>query len=180
MNIYEHFFYKENDWKNLDFCLRKRMSELVELRNHLILDSYISEYESKYVIPNMQTSNPEGVYDYPSADYVYGCQLREAMTLLKVMYYKSCCFARYLNRLKEDEVMAPAINTKIREHIKHNPSATYEEIIKLDESLDIATEIERMIEVGEIVSKPKDKKINSDKVNLVWIDYPKERWKIMA
>ena len=82
MNIYEHFFHKENDWKDLDFFLRKRMSELVELRNHLILDSYISEYESKYVIPNMQTSNPEGVYDYPSADYVYGCQLREAMTYI--------------------------------------------------------------------------------------------------
>ena len=74
----------------------------MELRNHLILDSYISEYESKYVIPNMQTSNPEGVYDFPSADYVYGCQLREAMTILKVMDYKSCCFARYLNRLKEE------------------------------------------------------------------------------
>nr|MBQ4455709.1 hypothetical protein [Clostridia bacterium] len=29
---------------------------------------------------------------------------------------------------------------------------TYEEIVKLDESLDIATEIEHMIEVGEIVS----------------------------
>ena len=180
MNIYEHFFYKENDWKNLDFCLRKRMSELVELRNHLILDSYISEYESKYVIPNMQTSNHEGVYDYPSADYVYGCQLREAMTILKVMDYKSCCFARYLNRLKEDEVKAPAINSKVREHIKRNPSSTYEEIVKLDESLDIATEIEHMIEVREIVSEPKDKKTKSDKDNFVWMDYPKERWRIMA
>ena len=29
---------------------------------------------------------------------------------------------------------------------------TYEEIVKLDESLDIATEIEHMIEVAEIVS----------------------------
>ena len=47
MNIYEHFFHKENDWKDLDFFLRKRMSELVELRNHLILDSYISEYEGQ-------------------------------------------------------------------------------------------------------------------------------------
>ncbi len=35
---------------------------------------------------------------------------------------------------------------------------TYEEIVKLDESLDIATEIEHMIEVGKIVSEPKDKK----------------------
>ena len=40
---------------------------------------------------------------------------------------------------------------------------TYEEIVKLDESLDIATEIEHMIEVGEIVSEPKDKKTKSDK-----------------
>ena len=47
MNTYEHFFHKENDWKDLDFFLRKRMSELVELRNHLILDSYISEYEGQ-------------------------------------------------------------------------------------------------------------------------------------
>ena len=34
---------------------------------------------------------------------------------------------------------------------------TYEEIVKLDESLDIATEIEHMIEVGKIVSEPKEK-----------------------
>ena len=47
MNIYEHFFHKENDWKDLDFFLCKRMSELVKLRNHLILDSYISEYEGQ-------------------------------------------------------------------------------------------------------------------------------------
>lgn len=37
-----------------------------------------------------------------------------------------------------------------------------------------------MIEVGEIVSEPKDKKTKSDKDNFVWMDYPKERWRIMA
>ena len=57
---------------------------------------------------------------------------------------------------------------------------TCEEIVKLDESLDIATEIEHMIEVGEIVPEPKDKKTKSDKDNFVWMDYPKERWRIMA
>ena len=178
MNIYEYFFRKENDWKDLDHFLRKRMSELVTLRNHLIFDSYISEYESKYVVPDMKNSNPTGAYIDPSPDYVYGCQLREVMTILRVMDYKSCCFMRNLNRLKEEVALAPAINTAIREHIMRNPGATYDEIIKLDEKLDIATEFEHMIEVQEIVSEPKKKK-ESMKDSFVWADYPKERWRIL-
>ncbi len=58
--------------------------------------------------------------------------------------------------------------------------ATYEEIIKLDESLDIATEFEHMIEAHEIISEPKDNKGRSMKDSFVWADYPEERWRILS
>lgn len=180
MNIYKIFFDKGLEWRELDYFLHKRMSDLVAIRNHLIVDSYIAEYEKNYVLPDMINSNPPYEIVDPSPDYVYSCQLEETITVLQVMDYKSCCFMRYLNRLKEDIAIAPAINKRIREYINRNPRATYDEIIKIDINLDIATELEHMIEVKEIVSEPIDKKTKSIKETFVLAAYPRQKWILMT
>ena len=90
--------------------------------------------------------------------------------------HKSCCFVRYLHRLNEDKSIAPAINNRIREYIRINPEASYDEIVKMDVGLDIATEFEHMIEVKEIVSEPIDKKTESIKDSFPWVGYPRQKW----
>ncbi|SNU08208.1 hypothetical protein SAMN06297422_11647 [Lachnospiraceae bacterium] len=180
LDIFSIYFNIDMEWRNLDYYLGKRMSELVSIRNEYITNSYISEFESKYVIPDMKSSR-DG-YEDPGPDYVYRINLEELITLIKVMEYKETCFQRYLNRLSRDEEMAPIINAMIRHEIEVHHRISYEEIIALDKDEDIATELEHMIENKEIRMVPLAKNTKKNPYAEHYfptVSYPKLKWEII-
>ena len=175
MFIYSHFFNESDKYKNLEYFLTRRAEELIKIRNGLFTDSYITRFEGQFVIPKMLDSYSWTTYSLPDEEYVYSVMLEEAYTILKVIDYKRCCFNRNLHKLDSDRKLVPKINELIIESIKKNPRVSYLEIINSNRDWDIATELERMIEEGEVTSIACGKK-DDLKSRVCYVDYPKQKW----
>ena len=164
-NIYRRYCENPLKLKDYDSYFRMRMADLVSVRNELSEDSYVKEYESKYVVPKMKWSHDPYEMSYPTPDYIYTRKLEALAAVSLIMSYKECCFERRANMLKSDKETIPSIITIIKDAIKRDPYITYAELVELDLELDIATELEHMIETSEL----KNKWVGKYKDKLRWI-----------
>ena len=131
--------------------LSLRMKELVPLRQHIIEEPYMYEFERKFVLDGMKLTGDEMEQVYRSADSIYRHQLSRIASICKVMEYKTICFYRHENGICR--VNRKPAKEIIKREISYNPYIGYKELVDKDLSLDIETELEYLIESEQLIRR---------------------------
>lgn len=147
--IYKKSFSEHREHFEEYLCLR--MKELVILRDEAVKDSALRSYEEKYILNGMKSRTTEEE-EYIPIEYTYLENLETIENIYRVMKYKATLFYRYENSVRFSDKRYKKEKEEILSAVKYNPYGSYESIVETDPSLDIETELEHMIEIGELKS----------------------------
>ncbi|MBQ9010216.1 MAG: hypothetical protein IJ088_12940 [Clostridia bacterium] len=153
INVYELCFRRNETERIEEECdryLYKRMAELVKIRNGIMEESFFTEFENQFIVPQLKDSRGEE-YSHPPQHYIYYDKLLALSSICTVMRYKLICFYRYQSAFDSDREMYPILEEIIRDAIIGKKEITYRELIEIDLEQDIPIVLEHMIETSQVI-----------------------------